>query len=62
MDGMFSSIPSISFRVCMLFGNSEVLLVSMFGETREIDQEELAAKSLCETAIALYASMTFAVH
>jgi hypothetical protein len=33
----------------------------MFGETREIDQE-LAAKSLCETAIALYASMTFAVH
>jgi hypothetical protein len=61
MDGMFSSIPSISFHVCMLFGNSEVLLVSMFGETREIDQE-LAAKSLCETAIALYASMTFAVH
>jgi hypothetical protein len=48
--------------VCIVFGNSEVLLVSMFGETREIDQEELAAKSLCEPAIALYASMTFAVH
>jgi hypothetical protein len=29
---------------------------------REIDQEELAAKSVCEPPIALYTSTTFAVH
>jgi len=29
---------------------------------REIDQEELAAKSVCEPAIALCTSMTSAVH
>jgi hypothetical protein len=66
---MFSSIPSISFDVCRLFGNSEVLLVSMFcgrwkfpSQMREIDQEELAPKSVCEPAIALYTSTTSALH